>query len=32
MKPFHYVVIGFLAVVSAKVIRGLLAGWLNINI
>lgn len=32
MKPFHYVLIGFVAVVGAKVVRGLLAGWLNINI
>lgn len=32
MKPVHYVLIGFLAVVTAKVARGLLAGWLNVNI
>jgi hypothetical protein len=32
MKPLHYVMIGFISVVAAKVARGLLAGWLNINI
>jgi hypothetical protein len=32
MKPAHLVIIGFLAVVTAKVIRGLLSGWLNVNI
>lgn len=32
MKPFHYVLVGFVAVVAAKVAKGLLAGWLSINI
>lgn len=32
MKPLHYVLIGFVAVVAAKVVRGLLAGWLNVNL
>jgi hypothetical protein len=32
MKPLHYVLIGFLAVVAAKVARGLLSGWLSINV
>ena len=27
MKPFHYVVVGFFAVVLAKVVKGLLAGF-----
>lgn len=32
MKPLHYVLVGFVAVVGAKIIRGLLAGWLGVNI
>lgn len=32
MKPIHLVAIGFASVVVAKVLRGLLAGWLNVNI
>lgn len=32
MKPLHYVLIGFTAVVAAKIVRGLLAGWLNVNL
>jgi hypothetical protein len=32
MKHFHYVLIGFVAVVAAKIARGLLAGWLNVNL
>jgi hypothetical protein len=32
MKPAHLVLIGFASVVAAKVIRGLLAGWLNVNL
>lgn len=31
MKPFHYVVLGFTSVVAAKIIKGLLSGWLNFN-
>lgn len=31
MKPGHYIVVGFLAVVGAKVLRGLLQGWLNFS-
>lgn len=31
MKPFHYVLVGFTAVVVAKIIRGLLSGWLSVN-
>lgn len=27
MKPFHYVVIGFAAVIVAKTVKGLLAGF-----
>lgn len=32
MKPFHYVLVGFAGVVAAKVVKGLLSGWLNINL
>ena len=32
MKPFHYVLIGFGAVVAAKVAKGLLSGWLGLNL
>jgi hypothetical protein len=32
MKPFHYVLIGFVAVVGAKVLKGLLSGWLGVSI
>jgi hypothetical protein len=32
MKPLHYVLIGFVAVVGAKIIKGLLSGWLSVNI
>ena len=32
MRPFHYFLLGFGAVVVAKVIKGLLTGWLNITI
>jgi len=32
MKPLHYVVAGFAAVVIAKVLRGLLNGWLNLGL
>jgi hypothetical protein len=32
MKPFHHVLIGFAAVVGAKVLKGLLTGWLGITI
>jgi hypothetical protein len=32
MKSFHYVLVGFVAVVIAKVARGLLSGWLGVNL
>lgn len=32
MKPIHLVLVGFSAVVAAKILRGLLAGWLNVNL
>lgn len=32
MKPFHYVLIGFVAVVAAKIVKGLLTGWLGVTI
>lgn len=31
LKAGHYIMIGFLAVVGAKIMKGLLSGWLNIN-
>lgn len=32
MRPFHYVFLGAAAVVAAKIAKGLLSGWLNVNI
>lgn len=32
MKPFHIVAIGFGSVVIAKIVKGLLTGWLSITI
>lgn len=32
MKNWHLVALGFGAVVTAKVAKGLLSGWLNINL
>ncbi len=32
MKPVHLVLIGFGAVVAAKVVKGLLSGWLGLNL
>lgn len=32
MKPFHLVLAGFTAVIAAKIVKGLLSGWLSINI
>jgi hypothetical protein len=31
MRPGHLILVGFLAVVGAKIAKGLLSGWLNIN-
>lgn len=32
MKPIHLVLAGAGSVFVAKIVRGLLAGWLNINL
>jgi hypothetical protein len=32
MKPIHLVVIGFGSVVAAKIVKGLITGWLGITI
>lgn len=32
MKPVHYVLVGFVAVVVAKTIKGLLSGWLGLSL
>ena len=31
MKPIHYILIGFGSVVAAKIVKGLLTGWLGIS-
>lgn len=32
MKPIHLVLVGFGAVVVAKIVKGLLSGWLGLNL
>lgn len=31
LKSGHYIMIGFFAVVGAKIMKGLLSGFLNVN-